>query len=863
MKSTENRQPFGVRTVNSVIQLLRSGSKFVRASIVSLIVIAFIFLLLTKLDQASLMVADLVETSWFSFILTHFLIFGLALSLSHYPIYTYYAANLNNSQIYFRWIESRPSKLFRFVRIRYFERNDISTIPPGSAPYKKDIIANILRYLIGFSVFYVWMIVVWNSFEPNLRYDWSSNALFWIKIAMHASMILLLVMYVRFKILWSRFSKGSEKMYRIVRITAVLFLFSIALSIVLLIYMAALRTFSQLGWVMMQFLILSMTCNYFLFRLLRSDIAAINEKDGISIVKLLRTLINGLHESKNYLLLLVFYYMVSIAIIVISTVFVFVSVPPLNGIPIVLAFLYFYSFILMTSSKYFFIAGVPLFQEENPEVPVLLKTSRGYRARIFGIIGIFLIGIVPTFFSEQRTHELEKVKRDPSKEIQLSTFERHLQNKDTVFFIASHGGGLKANAWTLKVLNELQGKTEGRLLKNTVAISGASGGSLGLSLYIAMYKEDGDNTEIIDRKIDRVIENNYTSLDLTFLFGIDMFRSAYPLRLIPGKNRTYYSMLRYQECVHSNFDGKNDETPFREYWSDIFRNKEEGKPSYAPSLIMNTAGVDGRRGVLWSVRPPKGEFDSIFHHSVDLAELEGRKTLSYFDATSMTNRFPVFSPSAKIKNYGHFIDAGAIDNSGLLGCLDVLKYLTFNRKQNLSRMKEKHVVFIEIYNSKDLYIKHLLRDFEKEYGPVHWLEDESEQSTLSNDLSAGTNLDKFPGYLEGFMEWLESTFPQTFDYIAIPLPCKVSIAEVESVIKGTISTEDSSRLKRYLYKRNLEIQKVTEGPKGFTDDWEYYEPVLSRHCNQGAINYNKAILNHPDLQRKFKQIQCLTGIRRK
>ena len=72
--------------------ILNAISNFVKASILSLVVIAIIGLLLTQMDQAFAMIVDLVEKGGISFFLSFFLIYALALSLSHYPIYTYYAS---------------------------------------------------------------------------------------------------------------------------------------------------------------------------------------------------------------------------------------------------------------------------------------------------------------------------------------------------------------------------------------------------------------------------------------------------------------------------------------------------------------------------------------------------------------------------------------------------------------------------------------------------------------------------------------------------------------------------------------------------------------------------------------------------
>ena len=120
---------------------------------------------------------------------------------------------------------------------------------------------------------------------------------------------------------------------------------------------------------------------------------------------------------------------------------------------------------------------------------------------------------------------------------------------------------------------------------------------------------------------------------------------------------------------------------------------------------MNTAGTKGSRGILWSVKP--NDFEAIFPFAENLATINNDKTLPYYQAVSTTNRFPVFSPAAKIPGYGHYIDAGAIDNSGLLGCLDLHQYLL----RNPDLLPYKKIAYIEIINSKSLYINYLVEKF--------------------------------------------------------------------------------------------------------------------------------------------------------
>ena len=143
----------------------RSFKNFIKSSFLSLLIITLILLLLTQMDQAFTMLVDLVENEFsrFSLFLSFFLINALAIVLSHYPIYTYYAANLNNSGNYTNWEERHPFKFWPFKKLPVY----VFTTKKGT-DYKPDNWANYLRYLLGLLIHFVWIHFIISSFTPNL-----------------------------------------------------------------------------------------------------------------------------------------------------------------------------------------------------------------------------------------------------------------------------------------------------------------------------------------------------------------------------------------------------------------------------------------------------------------------------------------------------------------------------------------------------------------------------------------------------------------------------------------------------------------------------------------------------------------------
>ena len=708
------------KIISHVLHFKKSFKNFFKASFLSLVVITIILLLLTQMDQAFTMLVDLVENpkSKLSLLLSFLLINALAIVLSHYPIYTYYAANLNNSEDYTVWSKVYPFNFWPLKRFPAFIYH-----AKKNTDYQPDNWANYLRYSIGLLIHAVWIHFIISSFEPNIIFE--NFPLPALKMVIYGLLIAPLIAYIYVKEKFSKYQKqpGAAKLQIYYKRLGITYFIVGFLSLLLLIITLFVVNFSPGG-----FLILILTSyvfmfNYVFFRLLRTRSTAVQNTLNSPLllpVSIFIGWVRKFEKSENYLTLFNFNFIMALALLVYSTIASIEGWSLTNGIPILLAFFYFYYFIIASLGKYFFVAK-----------KMMLFGSRKFKV-LFGLGGLFLVLFLVTKFGniENRTHELDLV-QNLTKELPEASFWKTIQDKkeENLFFIASHGGGLKANVWTLNVVNTLQKETQGRLLDQTIALSGASGGSLGLALYTGLYREDGQDFEAIQQKIDRLSRQNYTSIDLTFTFGLDTYRKIWPFnQRYSLRDRPYYAMRKYQNTIEHTPSNQLDNTSFRDYWNEAFQ-----KTGYYPSLIMNTAGTKGSRGILWSVKP--NDFEAIFPFAENLATINNDKTLPYYQAVSTTNRFPVFSPAAKIPGYGHYIDAGAIDNSGLLGCLDLHQYLL----RNPDLLPYKKIAYIEIINSKSLYINYLVEKFKAENNLTHIAKDEVETDNIVADLQTGLN----------------------------------------------------------------------------------------------------------------------------
>lgn len=835
--------------IDWVNHFFKSYSNFIKASILSLLVLTIILLLLTQMDQALTMLVDLTERNWFSIFLSFFFVNALAIALSHYPIYTYYAANLNKSEDYTQWKKLHPYKIWplKCVPLFVFTTNKKSHYIP-------DNWANYLRYSLGIFIHGIWIYFIISSFSPNLIFETFPITL--VKIISYLLIILPFVIYIIVKERFTKLSKQfinpsnteeekqliQKKINNFYKKLGIWYFFIAIVTMLLFIITLMVLNFSPGGFILLLLTSYAFLFNYLFFRLLRTKLSKVKSQltnSATAPIKFFLERILFLEKSKNYLLLFNFNFLISVLLIIYTTLASIYGWQIQNGIPILLAFFYFYYFLIANLKKYLFVT-----KKMN------LFNTFLYRI-IFIIIGVVCISFIATNFLhiESKTHQLDIISKS-KKEISEKQFISSITNKkeDTLFFIASHGGGLKANIWTLKVLNTLQQKTKGKFLNQTIAMSGASGGSLGLALYTGLFKEDGLDTLKIKQKINTLSEQNYTSLDLALTFGIDTYRKVWPLNQKIGlRDRPYYAMVSYQNIIENKKTRALSKTTYREFCAEAYL-----KTGYFPSLIMNTAGTRGNRGILWSIHQEK--FKLTFPYAINLADLENNKTLPFYQAVSTTNRFPFLSPAAKIKGYGHFIDAGAIDNSGLLGCLDLYNYL----KLHTNSINNKTIVFVEILNGKTLYIKYLLEKFKQHYKIAHITKNENETDNIIADLKTGLNLDKIPEYLSDYMSNLEAN--NNLGYSRIFLPHKVTINDVENYLDGTITNQKvRDLLAVFLNTENQFILKLTnKATNTFFEPWNCYEPTLSRHLSKSSVNYMDAILKHPYLKEEFSSIKKLS-----
>ncbi|WP_299335452.1 hypothetical protein [uncultured Psychroserpens sp.] len=850
-----------LRFLNFVNNLVSAFGKFGKSSYLSLLFLGIILLMVQALEQANTLLVDMIENDMWSLMFCFVVISVFASVLAHYPRYIYYAENINNSRDDHQWY------VYKWLSYPIFIFSKID-----KTNYKEDFKAKYFRHCLGLVIFIIWHYYIYQTFYPKLvfsGYDITTIKSISLLLSVIPALVLIALLD-QFDVYQEKLAeavdddaidkiKSQKKRFYSLGVTALL-LSIVFVIIVGLIVIFSLK-FSLAGYWLLQVFTFLLAFMYILFRVFRVYVIAVYYK--------LKWISNSVGYLRYYL---VFAFAV-ILFLIYSNFAVFYNWKLSNAMLILLSYFFIIYYTLACLLKYFFMISIFQTQKKDLEKnPLVTDKSYLYNSKVYpenrhkllplkkqkkfsnrrrliasAITMLIIVLCIVSYNAESAIHEL-KVYDSVSNEnvLEMKEFKAKLRERKTkpLFFVASHGGGLKANIWTMKVLNEIQIQSDGEFLDQTVSLSGASGGMMGLSLYSVLDGRYNNDYKRIANKIDEVAKENFASKDLALTFGYDFIRKVYPFNKInPYKDRSYYSMVTYRNILESQTSMELDSMSFNSYWKTNIYDNANG---YFPSLIINTAKTNGKRGVFYSVKYPRET--TLFFNSDNLSQLHNG-AIAYYEAISSTNRFPALSPAAKIKNYGHYIDAGAIDNSGLLSSLDLYNYI--QKDTTLSRTKK---VFVEIINGRNNYIWYLIQKFQKQSGITHLMMDEKEQDNIVADLKTGLNLDKIPNYLSDFIN--DRDKGESMTYIPIYLPFQIELEEVQDFL-GADELTDSNQIIELKYFLDVENAKVKKELDDNGAVWKTYEPTLARHLSTSTIKYYDSVIQSELISEQIQAINQL------
>ncbi len=496
-------------------------------------------------------------------------------------------------------------------------------------------------------------------------------------------------------------------------------------------------------------------------------------------------------------------------------------------------------YIILIYAAVFIVFKHVLYYNRNKEI---LKVHFTRPLLIPIIVVVLLIVVSITSKEDSDLHELSLVPIENKDAMSRMTFLNRLQSSDSqnmgnnYFYIGSYGGGLKANLWNNLLLFELDSLSQKRFIHKTVAMSGVSGGAVGIGNYSALrFNAEGDPVKM-RKAIEDIGQSNVLSYELALWLGADFFREPVPFNIFNGRDRSYYSMREHSRMVHME-KGRYNHVTYRDYWQEMYAKE---KASF-PILITNTTSTLGKQGVASSLKVP----DTIFSGADNILDFEGEnrgKSLTYFGALSTTNRFPLFSPTAEVPSKGHYLDGGYFDNSGLLSVLELHDHFTYLAQEN-TRVKEMNPVFINIINSKNYYTAKKI----KEWGVTREAKDPG-VGQISAILETVVSIDKFPRYVSAKIRNKKYILEELF------MPHKIHLSDVEAQFKGEVA--DPIGLLEKIKTHNDSIDMALMAYSKYNKKkWGVVEPPLARLLSTPAIRYQEAMVkHHPEVQFAIQRI---------
>ena len=266
-------------------------------------------------------------------------------------------------------------------------------------------------------------------------------------------------------------------------------------------------------------------------------------------------------------------------------------------------------------------------------------------------------------------------------------------DKPVMYFVNVSGGGNRSAAFTMNVLQKLDSITNGTFLKQTMLISGASGGLLGAAYFRELFlrKQRGQAISLQDEKYADDISKDLLNPLFSSFIARDITSPAQ--RFTIGK----YTYVKDRGYAFEQQFNKNTRGYLNKKIIDYYNDEEQAN---IPLLFFNSViSRDGRR-LLISTHPArfmmKPDLDSGLAVSggADMIDFGSffkdldPYNMGVLSALRMNATFPYVLPNVWLptKPIIDVMDAGLRDNFGQETCLRFIHVFKDWLKENTSRL---------------------------------------------------------------------------------------------------------------------------------------------------------------------------------
>jgi hypothetical protein len=243
---------------------------------------------------------------------------------------------------------------------------------------------------------------------------------------------------------------------------------------------------------------------------------------------------------------------------------------------------------------------------------------------------------------------------------------RGVHGNEPVYLVAAAGGASRAAFWTGALLLELerQARSQGkRFAPNIYAMSGVSGGSLGLAAFAGSLAVPDPDYGATAGQVGAFLGQDYLAPLVGYLLYPDLLARFWPFPC-----RTCDRSLALEGAWQRDWALRFPSSPVRDWFARPLLALGPGA-ARMPRLLFNaTSASDGRRVVQANLAfvPPQA-YDLFGDAPGDRALDTSRLTLA--QAVHNSARFPYISPAALVSStdgeaWDYLVDGGYFENSG-------------------------------------------------------------------------------------------------------------------------------------------------------------------------------------------------------
>lgn len=246
------------------------------------------------------------------------------------------------------------------------------------------------------------------------------------------------------------------------------------------------------------------------------------------------------------------------------------------------------------------------------------------------------------------------------------------EEKPKMVFLCASGGGKRAALWTLTALQTADSLTVGGLMKNSVLITGASGGLIGASYFreLTLRQNLGEKVSPYANHHRQLISTDNLNPIIFSLMANDLF---------VGFTKFEYGGSYYYKDRAYTFEEQLNLITNRMMDKSITAYDSAEMNSVIPMMILSPTIVNDGRKLYIASRPvsfmnyditASPEYDLSKYSGVDFISLfkdQNGENLRFLSALRMSATFPYITPNTSLPSDPaiQIMDAGISDNFGL------------------------------------------------------------------------------------------------------------------------------------------------------------------------------------------------------